>query len=154
MYIQYLRSTKNFGWQNNWPVLTCCGLLCFKQFIKCTATSTPLFKTKLPSHTVDCKKSSNLLYALKNRHDMWRTGKLWSLQNVTKFFRFSRSFLEGGGGQLGLIMIIISLRFSRKNDSKWWSFFAKKGSDHRDNRYFAKNKKLAIIAIIVKRLSL
>jgi hypothetical protein len=52
---------------------------------------------------------------------------------------------------LGLIMIIISLRFSRKNDYKWSSFFAKKLHDYRDNHYFAKNKKLAIIAIIAKR---
>ncbi len=45
---------------------------------------------------------------------------------------------------LGLIMIIISLRFSRKIGSKRWSFFAKKW---RDYRYFVKNQILAIIAI-------
>jgi hypothetical protein len=43
------------------------------------------------------------------------------------------------GRPLGLIMIIISLRFSRKKGSKRGSFFAKKLCDYRDNRYFAKN---------------
>jgi hypothetical protein len=40
---------------------------------------------------------------------------------------------------VGLVMIIVSLHFLRKNGSKGKSFFAKKLCDYRDYRYFAKN---------------